>query len=224
MHRITILTTHPNAAELETFVHGEVTFAFEPLTAAGPRTLIDGRGWAFIDWIIPELSGLEMCRRLRADSRTADMHITMVLEADDPEDRRRAIRAGADDYMIGPATRQAILDRVLALQSDGIGRDPLRVIEFGALSLDLGAVQARWGRRLIPLSDKGFRLLRYFVENPNRVISRREIVAALGKGGDPDYLRTVDVWIKRLRTGLKQAGAGHLLRTVKGKGYVLDEP
>ena len=85
-------------------------------------------------------------------------------------------------------------------------------------------MQARWGRRLIPLSEKGFRLLRYLVENPNRVISRREIIEALGKGGDPDYLRTVDVWIKRLRTGLKQAGAGHLLRTVKGKGYVLDEP
>jgi len=224
MHRITILTTNTDASDFEPFIQGEATFSFEPLTAAGPRALIDGRGWAFIDWIIPELSGLEMCRRLRADSRTAGMHITVVLEEDDPEDRRRAIRAGADDYMIGPATRRAILDRVLVLHGDGIVRDPLRIIELGALSLDLGAIQARWGRRLIPQSEKGFRLLRYFVENPNRVISRREIVEALGKGGDPDYLRTVDVWVKRLRTGLKQAGAGHLLRTVKGKGYVLDEP
>ncbi len=224
MHRITILTTHPGGGEFEPFSHGEMTFAFEHLTAAGPRRLIEGRGWAFIDWIIPELSGLEMCRRLRADSRTAGAHITMVLEHDDLEDRRRAMRAGADDYMIGPVSRQSILDRILVLHSEGIPRDPLRIIEFGALSLDLGAVQARWGRRLIPLSEKGFRLLRYLVENPNRVISRREIIEALGKGGDPDYLRTVDVWIKRLRTGLKQAGAGHILRTVKGKGYVLDEP
>lgn len=224
MHQITILTTHSAAAEFEPFTHGEMSYAFEPLTAAGPRKLIDGPGWAFIDWIIPELSGLEMCRRLRADSRTVGAHITMVLERDDQEDRRRALRAGADDYMIGPATRQAILDRILAVQAEGIPRDPMRIIEFGALQLDLGAIQARWGRRLIPLSEKGFRLLRYLVENPNRVISRREIVEALGKGGDPEYLRTVDVWIKRLRTGLKQAGAGHLLRTVKGKGYVLDEP
>jgi two-component system phosphate regulon response regulator PhoB len=224
MHRITILTTHPTGGDFEPFSHGEMTFAFERLTAAGPRKLIEGRGWAFIDWIIPELSGLEMCRRLRADSRTAAAHITMVLEHDDLEDRRRAMRAGADDYMIGPVNRQSILDRILVLHSEGIPRDPLRTIEFGALSLDLGAVQARWGRRLIPLSEKGFRLLRYLVENPNRVISRREIIEALGKGGDPDYLRTVDVWIKRLRTGLKQAGACHILRTVKGKGYVLDEP
>lgn len=224
MHRITILTTHPTGGDFEPFSHGEMTFAFEPLTSAGPRKLIEGRGWAFIDWIIPDLSGLEMCRRLRADSRTAGAHITMVLERDDQEDRRRAMRAGADDYMVGPATRQSILDRILVLHSEGIPRDPLRMIEFGALQLDLGAVQARWGRRLIPLSEKGFRLLRYLVENPNRVISRREIIEALGKGGDPDYLRTVDVWVKRLRTGLKQGGAGHILRTVKGKGYVLDEP
>jgi two-component system phosphate regulon response regulator PhoB len=224
MHRITILTTHPGGGEFEPFSHGEMTFAFEHLSAGGPRKLIEGPGWAFIDWIIPELSGLEMCRRLRADSRTAGAHITMVLEHDDPEDRRRTMRAGADDYMIGPVSRQAMLDRILVLQSEGIPRDPLRIIEFGALQLDLGAVQARWGRRLIPLSEKGFRLLRYLVENPNRVISRGEIIEALGKGGDPDHLRTVDVWIKRLRTGLKQAGAGHLLRTVKGRGYVLDEP
>lgn len=224
MQQITILTTRPDAADFEPFTHGDVTFTFERLEPAGPRGLIEGRGWAFIDWIIPELSGLEMCRRLRVDSRTADMHITLVLEHDDAEDRRRAIRAGADDYMVGPATRRAILDRVLVLHGEGISRDPQRVIEFGALTLDVGAVQARWGRRLIPLSEKGFRLLRYLVENPNRVIGRREIVEALGKGGDPDYLRTVDVWVKRLRTGLKEAGAGHLLRTVKGKGYVLDEP
>ena len=224
MNRITILTTHGAAAEFAPFVHGDMTIEFEPLGAAGPRKPIEGPGWAFIDWLIPELSGLEMCRRLRADSRTAGAHITIVLERDDLEDRRRAIRAGADDYMLGPVSRQSILDRVLVLTSQAIPRDPSRLVELGALSLDLGAVQARWGRRPVPLSEKGFRLLRYLVENPNRVIGRREIVEALGKGGDPDYLRTVDVWIKRLRTGLKQAGAGHLLRTVKGKGYVLDEP
>jgi two-component system, OmpR family, phosphate regulon response regulator PhoB len=224
MQRITILTTHPSCADFEPFCHGEVTFAFEPLGAAGPRRLIDGSVWAFIDWIIPELSGLEMCRRLRADERTAGAHITMVLERDDLDDRRRAIRAGADDYMIGPASRQSILDRIMVLHSERIPRDALRAIELGALRLDLGAVQARWQRRLIPVSEKGFRLLRYLVENPNRVISRSEIIEALGKGGDPEYLRTVDVWIKRLRNGLRQAGAGHILRTVKGKGYVLDEP
>ena len=224
MHRITILTTHPQGESFEPFKHGEVTFSFEPLTAAGPRKLLDGSVWAFIDWIIPELSGLEMCRRLRADPRTMDAHITIVLERDDIEDRRRALRTGADDYMIGPVTREAMLDRILALNSSGVPRGRLDVIELGALQLDLSAVQARWERRPIRLSDKGFRLLRYLAENPNRLITRTELVEAVGKGGDPDYLRTVDVWVKRLRTGLRQAGASHILRTVKGQGYVLDFP
>ena len=61
-------------------------------------------------------------------------------------------------------------------------------------------------------------------ENPNRVLTRQELVEALGKSGDPDYLRTVDVWIKRLRQGLRMVDAGQLLRTVHGKGYVLDLP
>ena len=72
------------------------------------------------------------------------------------------------------------------------------------------------------LRPNEFRLLRFLAENPNRVFSRQELIEALGKDGDPDYLRTVDVWIKRLRQGLRNAGAGHLLRTVHGRGYVLD--
>ena len=224
MDRITILTTHPDGAEFEPFTHGSTAYVFEPLTAAGPRKLIEGNGWAFVDWLIPELSGLEMCRRLRVDPRTAGAHITMVLEADDLEDRRRAMRAGADDYMIGPVTRQSILDRILVLQAEESSRGLSRTLQFGALELDLAGSQARWRGHLVPVSEKSFRLLRFMVENPNRVLSRRDIIEALGKGGDPDYVRTVDVWIKRLRTGLKQAGAGHMLRTVKGKGYVLDKP
>ncbi len=222
MHRIAILTSHPDADSFEPFSHGEMLLAFENLAADGPKRLLDGEVWVFVDWIMPELAGLEMCRRLRADGRTADAHVTMVLESDDAEDRRRALRAGADDYMVGPASRREMLDRVLALKASGVPRGRPEVIEFGSLQLDLGAVQARWNRHPVRLSDKGFRLLRYMVENPNRLITRSEIIEAIGKGGDPDYLRTVDVWVKRLRTGLRQAGAGDIVRTVKGKGYVLD--
>ena len=86
--------------------------------------------WAFVDWVMPELAGLELCRRLRADSRTADAHVTMVLEEDDAEDRRRALRAGADDYVIGPLTRTAVLDRVLALQSRGAEVSLFTIADF----------------------------------------------------------------------------------------------
>ena len=224
MQRVTILSTFPSSADFEPFSQGETTFTFEHLSAAGPRRLIEGQGWAFIDWIMPDLSGLEMCRRLRADQRTRDAHVTMVLERDDLDDRRRALRAGADDYIVGPISRQIILDRILALQSGETAPNPSRMIEIGPLAMNLNAEQARWEGRHIPLSRNGFRVLRYLAENPNRIITRRELIEALGKGGDPDYLRTVDVWIKRLRAGLKEVGASHALRTVQAKGYVLDLP
>src|SRR5690606_9691391 len=113
MNRVTILTTNADAARFEPLVHGDTEFAFDLLTAEGPRRLVEGTVWAFVDWVMDDLSGLEMCRRLRADPRTRGAHVTIVLEADDGEDRRRALRAGADDYAIGPLDRRAMLDRVL---------------------------------------------------------------------------------------------------------------
>jgi two-component system phosphate regulon response regulator PhoB len=222
MNRVTILTTGGGAEAFENFELDDTVLEFRRLTAEGPTVLIDGAAWVFVDWVMEDLSGLEMCRRLRADPRTRDAHITMVLEHDDPEDRRRALKAGADDYMVGPAGRQAILDRILALHPSAGRRGPNQVIEIGDLRIDLAAEYARWGDRPVTLRPNEFRLLRFLAENPNRVLSRRELIDALGKSGDPEYLRTVDVWIKRLRFGLRQAGAGQVLRTVHNKGYVLD--
>ena len=98
------------------------------------------------------------------------------------------------------------------------------LIEAGDLQINVAGEQARWKKALILLRPNEFRVLRFMAENPNRVLSRQELVDALGKAGDPGYLRTVDVWIKRLRFGLRNAGAGHLLRTVHSRGYVLDLP
>ena len=222
MNRVTIVTTDENAARFDRFSNGETEFAFGLLTSQGPQKLVEGQVWAFVDWVMPDLSGLEMCRRLRADSRLASAHVTMVLEADDPDDRRRALRAGADDYAIGPLDRQAMLDRVLALHASGTRPTVRQVLDAGDLQINVAGEQARWRGKLIPLRPNEFRVLRFMAENANRILTRQELVNALGKAGDPDYLRTVDVWIKRLRFGLREAGAGQALRTVHGKGYVLD--
>ncbi|AKH43944.1 two-component system phosphate regulon response regulator PhoB [Altererythrobacter atlanticus] len=222
MNRISIFTTSLAAAGFEDFHHGDTVFSFELLGPDGPRILIEGPAWAFVDWVMDDLSGLEMCRRLRADPRLRDAHITMVLEHDDKEDRRRALKAGADDYAIGPLDRQAMLDRVLALHACDRLRGIGQMIELGELQINVAGEQALWKGKQIPLRPNEFRVLRFLAENPNRVLSRQELVDALGKAGDPEYLRTVDVWIKRLRFGLRNAGANHLLRTVHGKGYVLD--
>jgi len=222
MNRVSIFTTNHDAARFDDFAHGETTFAFVALPSDGPKRLVEGPVWAFVDWVMDDLSGLEMCRRLRADARFRDAHVTIVLEADDPDDRRRALKAGADDYMVGPLGRQAMLDRVLALYCAERAHASGQVLDLGDLQINVAGEQARWQGKLLALRPNEFRVLRFMAENPNRVLTRQELVDALGKAGDPEYLRTVDVWIKRLRFGLRNAGGGHLLRTVHGKGYVLD--
>jgi two-component system, OmpR family, phosphate regulon response regulator PhoB len=222
MDVVNIFLTSELGESLEDFVHDQRRFTFDRLGPEGPRRLVEGPMWAFVDWVMPELAGLEMCRRLRADARTADAHVTMVLEADDAEDRRRALRAGADDYVIGPLTRTAVLDRVLALQSRGAERQATRRFELGALSIDMAALQARWNETPIALRPNEFRLLRFLAENPNRVLTREDLIAGLGKREPPIDERTVDVWIGRLRRAIKAAGGGNPLRTVRSLGYVFD--
>lgn len=222
MKRVSILVTGAQAARFDDYLHGDTVFAFDLLEPSGPRRLMEGPTWAFVDWVMDDLSGLEMCRRLRADPRTRDAHVTMVLEQDDSEDRRRALKAGADDYAIGPLSRQAMLDRVLALHHAGEHRPGVLPLNIGALQINLVGQQVLWRGQRVPLRPNEFRLLRFMAENPNRVLSRHELLDGLGKAEHLEYERTVDVWVKRLRQGLAEAGAADLLRTVHGKGYVLD--
>jgi two-component system phosphate regulon response regulator PhoB len=222
MDVVNIFLTSELGESLDDFVHDDRRFTFDKLGPDGPRRLVEGPMWAFVDWVMPTISGLEMCRRLRADPRTADAHVTMVLEEDDAEDRRRALRAGADDYLVGPLSRTAVLDRVLALQSRGAERHATRRFEAGALTIDMAALQARWAGEPIVLRPNEFRLLRFFAENPNRVLTREDLISGLGKREPAIDERTVDVWIGRLRRAIKAAGGGNPLRTVRSLGYVFD--
>ncbi len=224
MDTVNIFVTDPAAAEWPDFEHDGRRFTFARLAPDGPRHLVEGPAWMFVDWVMDAMAGLEMCRRLRADPRTAAAHVTMVLEADDPEDRRRALRAGADDYAIGPLDRRAVLDRVLAVDPRSRRRFTPGRLELGALTIDLDALQARWNGKPIVLPPNEFRLLRLMAENADKVLTREEMIEGLGKHGHPLDARTVDVWVGRLRRALKAAGAGNPLRTVRSIGYAFDTP
>lgn len=223
MEIVSIFLTGEMADSLDDFDSGSSRFVFARLTPKGPNRLVEGTMWAFVDWVMDDLSGLEMVRRLRADPRTGDAHVTMVLEADDAEDRRRALRAGADDYIVGPLSRTIVLDRVMALQSKHQRTSTSR-IEIGPLCIDMAALRACWRDTIIDLRPNEFRLLRFFVENSDKVLTRAELIEGLGKQEPPIDERTVDVWIGRLRRALKAAGAGNPLRTVRSLGYVFDSP
>jgi two-component system phosphate regulon response regulator PhoB len=218
-----LATTVPDDSDKD-FVHGGVRFELHSLPTDGPLPLVDGALFAFIDWALPNLSGLELCRRLRAHPAAADAHLTMVLEEDDPEDRRRALKAGADDYMVGPPDRRQMLDRVLTLYDADFARAAHHTIVRGDLVIDLTAMQARWKGRAMRLAENEFRLLRFLAENPGTVHSRASLMAALGKHGAPLQERTADVWMKRLRSALAEVGIADALRTVRLHGYALDLP
>jgi two-component system phosphate regulon response regulator PhoB len=223
MRQIDILVTGPLRGGNDSFLHGDLRVVFHKWQGDAPLPLLDGKPWAFVDWVLPDLSGLELCRRLRHNPQTEAAHVTMVLEDDEAETKRRALRAGADDYLIGPIDRSTVLDRVLSVQL--VDSDvPTRTLRLGDLTLDLAALQARWKDICLALMPNELRLLRYLMEQPGQVFSRGQLIAALGKQGQPIDERTVDAWVSRLRRALRDAGAGYPLRTVRSLGYVLDRP
>lgn len=224
MRRIDILLTGDLPGGREPFVHSDLRVVFHRWKSDAPLPLMEGRRWAFIDWVLPDLSGLELCRRLRcADALGQDAHITMILEENDAEAKRRALKAGADDYILAPVDRNALLDRVLSVQLPE-RETPARQLRLGELTLDLAALQARWREKPLMLMPNELRLLRYLMEQPGHVFSRQQLITALGKHDQPIDERTVDAWVSRLRRALRDAGAGSPLRTVRSLGYVLDRP
>lgn len=181
-----------------------------------------GRVWCFIDWLLPSISGLEVCRRLRESPMTAGSHITMVLDEDDSEIRRRVLRAGADDYVPGPLTAKIVIDRLGPYQSTQPAQFDHRKLCNGPVTLDLAAHQMRYMGRVIRLRPNEFRLLTHFIEHPDQLFTRTQLITKLGKDCGEIDERTVDVWVGRLRRSLKAHGVPDQLRTVRSMGYVLD--
>jgi len=223
---VTILLTNPapalmaSLAQLRPDLH--VVVANDPASVGALPA--NGETFAFIDWLLPELSGLELCRMLRKAEGTRTAHLTLVLESHDAEARRRALTAGADDYMVGPLTAEALIRRIDDARPEIARPAPGARLRHGDLVIDLAAFQLRYQGRLIALRPSEFRLLAHFVEYPDQVFSRESLIRRLSRDGETIDERTVDVWIGRLRRALRAQGVPDPLRTVRSLGYVLDSP
>ena len=178
--------------------------------------------WCFVDWLLPDISGIEICRRLRETKATRYAHITMILEEDDSETKRRALRSGADDYLIGPADADRLAARLHQYRRMHDPAPTAARLRSGDLHVDVAAVLARYKDQRISLAPNEFKLLAHFLENPDRVFSRSSLIGILGKDDASIDERTVDVWIGRLRRALKSQGVPDRLRTVRAMGYVFD--
>lgn len=224
MNVVHIFLTNPVGDEMTDFEHGDYHFRFSSIDKEGPKQVTDGPILCFVDWVLPDMSGLEMCRCLRSLPATADAHITILLERDNPDDRRRAIAAGADNYIVGPVDRTVLLDRAMAIIPELSRNHVAQLKRAGGLTIDPRDFSVSWNGQPFFLHPNHMRLLRYFIEHPNELLSRRQVIEGLGKEMTVADPRTVDAWVKRLRRRLREAGAGDPLRTVRGYGYVFEAP
>ncbi len=175
-----------------------------------------------LDWMLPNLSGLEICRQLRRNASTANVPIIMLTARADEPDRIRGLETGADDYMVKPFSPKELVVRIQAVlrrvRPALAGHD----LRFEDISLDNVSHRVTRGEKVIHLGPTEYRLLRHFMENPGRVFSREQLLDSVW--GRDVYVepRTVDVHIRRLRKAINVGDCADYIRTVRSAGYALD--
>lgn len=223
--RILLIEDDENITELVRYNIEQAGFQFD-CVADGEEGLLKASeeqpDVILLDWMLPNVSGLEICRQLRRKPETANVPIIMLTARADEPDRIRGLETGADDYMVKPFSPkelvvriQAVLRRVRpALTSDELTFEDIR--------LDNVSHRVTRGGAPIQLGPTEYRLLRHFMENPGRVFSREQLLDSVW--GRDVYVepRTVDVHIRRLRKAINDGDAPDFIRTVRSAGYSLD--
>ena len=174
-----------------------------------------------LDWMLPHLSGIEICRRIRRNPATSGLPVIMLTARGEETNRIRGLETGADDYVTKPFSPAELVARVRALlrrAHPAAGADELAA---GDIVMDLAAYRVRIAGADVELGPTEFRLLRHFMEHPGRVYSRDQILDAVWGRDINVEDRTVDVHIGRLRKALRVAGKDPI-RTVRGAGYSLE--
>ncbi|MEM1138899.1 MAG: phosphate regulon transcriptional regulator PhoB [Pseudomonadota bacterium] len=176
-----------------------------------------------LDWMLPQISGIEVCRQLRSRAETRNLPIIMLTARSEEADRVRGLELGADDYVLKPFSTSELMARIKAVLRrirPGLAEDK---IVFGDIILDRTARRVRRGERDIHLGPTEFRLLDHLVQFPGRVFSREQLLNAVWGSNVYVDARTVDVHIGRLRKLLNKKDEKDPIRTVRSAGYALDE-
>jgi two-component system phosphate regulon response regulator PhoB len=177
-----------------------------------------------LDWMLPGLSGIELCRRWRAREETARVPIIMVTARGEEEERVRGLATGADDYVVKPFSVPELVARIQALLRRSSPQLVTSVLKAGDIELDRTSHRVRRAGRDLHLGPTEYRLLEYLMRHPGRVYSREQLLD--GVWGNDVYVdeRTVDVHVGRLRKAInRRASEADPIRTVRGAGYAFDE-
>jgi two-component system phosphate regulon response regulator PhoB len=176
-----------------------------------------------LDWMLPGVSGLEICRRLRAREATRTLPVIMLTARGEEGERVRGLSVGADDYVVKPFSVPELMARVRSLLRRSRPERVASRLSAGDLDLDRETRRVRRGAREIHLGPTEFRLLDYLMERPGRVFSRSQLLDGVwGQSVEIDE-RTVDVHVGRLRKALSRGRERDPIRTVRGAGYSFDE-
>ena len=175
-----------------------------------------------LDWMIESLPGIEVCRRLRRNPKSANVPIIMLTARGEEEDRIRGLETGADDYVTKPFSPRELVARVSAVLRRLRPALAGEMLSYADIELDSVAHKVVRNGQIVAMGPTEFRLLRHFMEHPGRVFSRGQLLDSVW-GQDSDIeLRTVDVHIRRLRKAINLPGTADIIRTVRSAGYALD--
>ena len=174
-----------------------------------------------LDWSLPTISGLEVCRRLRSARDTRYLPIIMVTARDCEKDRVRGLDTGADDYVTKPFSNGELMARIAAVLRRVRPSLVSNLVRAGKIEMDRVAHRVRYDGREIALGPTEFRLIDHFLQHPGRVFSRQQLLDAVWGTGADIEVRTVDVFVGRVRRSLQKAGGIKIIRTVRAGGYSL---
>ena len=226
MIRPTVLLVEDESAQREMLAYNLEAEGFDVITADNGEDgliLVDENDPDLIvlDWMMPQLSGIEVCRRLKSNSKTRQIPVIMLSARAEEVDRVRGLETGADDYVVKPYSVIELMARVKAhlrrIRAAAVGDR----LEYGDIMLDPETHKVFRSQSELKLGPTEFRLLSTFMEKPGRVWSRDQLLDRVW--GRDIYVdtRTVDVHVGRLRKALCQHGGDDPLRTVRGAGYAL---
>jgi two-component system phosphate regulon response regulator PhoB len=176
-----------------------------------------------LDWMLPKVSGVEVCRQLRARQTTRRTPIIMLTARGEESDKVRGLDTGADDYVVKPFAMSELAARVRALLRRARPELTDERLEYADLVLDRASHRVTRGGRDVHLGPTEYRLLDFLMQRPGRVFTRERLLDAVWGPNTYVEVRTVDVHVGRLRKALRVGDAPDLIRTVRSAGYALDE-
>ena len=172
-----------------------------------------------IDWMLPDMSGLELTRALKKDKDTREVPVIILTARAEEQDKVSGLEGGADDYLTKPFSPRELLARINAVLRRSATSAPDELVVAGVLSLDSAGHRVTCGEATVPLGPTEYRLLSFFMTHPDRVYSRSQLLDRVWGGNVYVEERTVDVHIRRLRKALESFDCDKYIQTVRGAGY-----